>query len=83
MNKTLDSTSEGIIINPKTEESSKETEIREDQKALLSENKNRKNKENIQTRKENIKKIRQTRQRKLMNTREGLEMIKGLSLIHI
>ena len=38
MNKTLDSTSEGIKVSPNTEKSSKEIEIRVDQNALLSEN---------------------------------------------
>ena len=37
MSKTLDSTSEGIIVNPNTEESGKEIENREDQNAWLSE----------------------------------------------
>ena len=45
MTKALDSTYESIIVSPNTKESSKETEIRKNQKALLSENKNRKNKE--------------------------------------
>ena len=49
MSRTLNSTSEGIIVNPKTEESGKGIEIREDQNAVLSENKNRKDKEKIQT----------------------------------
>ena len=82
MNKTLDSTSEGIIVSPNTEESSKETEIREDQNALLSENKNRKNKENVQTMERKTKKIMKTGRRKILNTKEELEMRK-LSLIHI
>ena len=77
MTETLGSISEGIKGSPNTEESSKEIESREDQNALLSENKNRKNKENIQTMEENIKKIRKIYRKKILNTKEELEMRKG------
>ena len=77
MNETLNSTSKGIIVSPNTEESSKETAIREDQNAWLTENKNRKNKEKIQTMEENIKKIRKIWRKKIVNTKEEMDMRKG------
>ena len=83
MNKTVDSTSEGTKVNPNTEESCKEIEIREDQNALLPENKNRKDKEDVQTMERKTKKIRKTGRRKILNTKEELEMRKGGLIINV
>ena len=66
MNKTLETTSEGR----------KETEIREDQNAEPSENKNRRDKEKIQTIEENIQRIRKIWRKKIVNTKEEMEMRK-------
>ena len=88
VNETLDSTSEGIKVSPKTEESRKEIEIREDQNALLSENKNNRDKEKMMHIEVNIKGvkkqiIKKTKERgiirpnKRKNTREEVDMIKS------
>ena len=77
LNETLDSTSEGIKVSPKTEESSKEIEIREYQGVILSENKNNNSKEDNKYLEKKTKKIRKTCRKKIINTREELEMIKG------
>ena len=64
LNVTLDSTSEGT---------NEKIEINEDPSTLLSQNKSNKNQENIQTMEIKTKKMHQ---RKLINTREELEMMK-------
>ena len=98
---TLDSTSEGIKetlnknrepVNQKIEDSRKEIQIKEDKSALLSENKNNTNKENIKhieinskgvKKNQIINKIKKTKEigkickKKLINTREELEMMKN------
>ena len=67
MNEPLETTPEGR----------KETEIREDQNTVLSENKDRKDKEKIQTMEESNQKIRKTCRRNIVSTKEEMEMRKG------
>ena len=75
-------------LDQKIEGSSKEIENKEDKRALLSENKHNRDKANIKHIEVNIKgvknqvtmktkKIGKTHQRKLINTWEGLDMIKS------
>ena len=64
LDETLNSTSEGLKVSPNTEESMKEY-------------KNSQNHGNIQTMEENIKKIRKIGRKKILNTKEELEMRKG------
>ena len=77
LNETLDSTSEGIKVSPKTEENSKEIEISEYQGVILSENKNNNSKDDNKYLENKIKKIRKTCRKKIINTKEELEMMKG------
>ena len=62
-------------VNQKIEDSRKEIENKEDNRALLSENKHNRNKENIKHMEMKTKKMRQIHQRKLIKTREELEMM--------
>ena len=62
-------------VNQKIEDSRKEIENKEDNRALLSENKPNRNKENIKHMEMKTKKMRQMHQRKLIKTQEELEMM--------
>ena len=73
MNKKMDSFNKKLYDDQEIE-GSKEIEIKEDQSVLLSENKNNTNEKNLQTMERKTKKMRQ---RKLINTREELEMMKN------
>ena len=84
MNETLDRVSEDIKetvnenkepVDEKIEDGKKETELKEDKSILLLTNKNSSHKEDIQTMK--MKKVRQIHPRKIINTREELDMMKN------
>ena len=84
LSETLDGTYEGIEetsnenkepADKKIEDSRKEIKTTEDKSILLSTNKNNSHKEDIQTMK--MKKVRQIHPRKLINSREELEMMKN------
>ena len=63
------------LVDTKIEDGKKETELKEDKNILLSTNKNSNHQEDIQTME--MKKVRQIHPKKLINTREELEMMKN------